>query len=133
MLTMLGLQAFATPADEQADLVIGTRLALLSQPEFNDPSLIRELFAAVEEGERLATLLDRVLIDDGVSVTLGEQLEQSGLRNCALVAAPYGGDLGVLGVIGPSRMDYGRVVSLVDYCSELVTERLQSGETLGTP
>ena len=57
-------------------------------------------------------------------------IEDRGLRHCALVAAPYGDDvsLGVLGVIGPSRMDYGHVIPLVDYCSRLVGERLGSAE-----
>jgi heat-inducible transcriptional repressor len=70
-------------------------------------------------------VLERV----GVSVEFGgEDFEIPGLRHCALVAAPYGrqgeAPLGVLGVIGPSRMDYRRVIPLVDYCSELVSRNL---------
>jgi transcriptional regulator of heat shock response len=45
------------------------------------------------------------------------------LRHCALVAAPWGA-AGALGVIGPSRMDYARVIALVDYLSQVVTEKL---------
>jgi hypothetical protein len=73
---------------------------------------------------------------------LGEDLEELGLGDCALVAIAYGATspsgmgssrggagqdesaLGVLGVIGPNRMDYGRVIPLVSYCSRLVTEKL---------
>ena len=57
----------------------------------------------------------------------GEELDEPELGRLALVAAPYGAHdapLGVLGVIGPRRMDYPRVVALVRYLGTLVTERL---------
>ena len=65
-------------------------------------------------------------------------VERQGLRDCAMVAVPYGdrgpGEarsgggraLGVIGVIGPNRMDYGRIIPVVSYCSRLVTEKLYS-------
>jgi heat-inducible transcriptional repressor len=82
----------------------------------------------VETQEQLVSLLDRLLESSGVSVALGEELAEPGLRHFALVAAPYGaasGPLGVLGVIGPRRMDYRHVIPLVSYCSERVTEKLE--------
>jgi len=158
----LGLRVVEIAEDQtEADLVIASRLALLNQPEFNDPDRIRALFSAVETNERLLEVLTRVLEgrSDGVSVSLGADLAEPGLRECALVAVPYGfgpgqgfgvghprraadGEvesarsenrslgstrpLGVLGVIGPSRMDYARVIPLVSYCSQLVTEKLNN-------
>lgn len=140
----LGLRAFAVVASEEADLVITTRSALLSQPEFNDPDRTRAIFEAVETNQRLVDVIGRVLEEegDGVSVSLGEELEELGLRDCAMVAVSYGQGvrsesspepgvgaaqedraLGVLGVIGPNRMDYGRVIPLVSYCSRLVTQK----------
>ena len=61
-------------------------------------------------------------------VALGGEVDEPALHRCALVAARYGGDAaaGVLGVIGPARMDYGRVISVVDYCSRVVTEKLHA-------
>jgi heat-inducible transcriptional repressor len=90
---------------------------------------LRDLFGAVEARERLVELLDSVINDRGASVALGEDLVESGLDRCALVAAPYGDGsrpLGVLGVIGPRRMDYGHVIPLVSYCSCFVTEKLSA-------
>ena len=89
---------------------------------------IRELFFAVETKERLVELLDRLLADEpGVRVALGGEVDEPALHRCALVAARYGREgAGVLGVIGPARMDYGRVISLVDYCSRVVTEKLHA-------
>jgi heat-inducible transcriptional repressor len=119
----------ALSADEGlgADLVVATRLALLDQPEFQDPRRVRELFEAVETKEGLLEVLDQVLEEPGVSVLLGGEVSEPALRSCALVATRYGdidAPLGVLGVIGPARMNYARVIPLVDYFSHLVTEKL---------
>jgi heat-inducible transcriptional repressor len=123
----LGLRALASPEPGDADVVIETRLALLAQLDFHDPRRIREVLAAVETKERLLELLDRTLDGDGVSVAFGEELEEPALHDCALVASRYGGPgapLGVLGVIGPSRMNYAHVIPLVRYLSEVITGKL---------
>jgi len=142
----LGLRNFADePVSADAELVITTRSALLAQPEFHDPERIRGLLAALETNERLVEVLRRVLDAEGggVSISLGEDLADPALRSCALVAVPYGragqagpdadeyantpgdgGALGLVGVIGPNRMDYARVIPLVRYCSRLVSRKL---------
>ena len=126
----LGARAIAAAEGEDADLVIETHLALLGQPEFRDPRRVRDLFEALETKERLLEMLDQMLEREGVSVAIGEEIEDPALRQCALVARPYGAGadevpLGVLGVIGPSRMDFSRIIPLVDYLSELVTGKLR--------
>ncbi len=149
----VGLRACQSEPDE--DLVIATRLTLLDQPEFSDPERIRGLFAALETNRQLLGLLRELARADrgnarvGLSVSLGQELGEPSLRDCALVVVPYGhlpgadrdrhmaspaarddvpggGSLGVLGVIGPQRMDYGRVIPLVRYCGELVTRKLRA-------
>jgi len=124
----LGLRALASPASADADVVIESRLALLAQAEFHhDPGRIRDVLVAVETKERLLELLDKTLDGDGVSVAFGEELDEPSLHDCALVASRYGGPgapLGVLGVIGPSRMNYARVIPLVRYLSEVITGKL---------
>lgn len=122
----LGLRAtevaLETPSAD--GLVIATRLVLLDQPEFSDPARARELLATLEQSERLVDLLHELLHGEGVSVALGDELETQGLAGCAVVVAPYGDAAGMLGVIGPTRMDYGRIIPLVGYCSRLVTDKL---------
>jgi heat-inducible transcriptional repressor len=116
-------------SDDDVELVIETRIALLDQPEFNDPQRIRDLFGALETKERLLEVLDRMLGSSGVSVAFGDEVDEPGLRRCALVATHYGGPdspMGTLGVIGPVRMDYGRVIPLVDYFSQVMTDRLRA-------
>lgn len=122
----LGSRALSVDEQEGDDLVIATRLALLDQPEFQDPERLRELFEAVETKERLLEVIERMLEDHGVHVALGGEVDEPALYRCALVAAPYGGAaaIGAIGVIGPSRMDYGRVMALVDYFSKALTDKL---------
>ena len=131
-----GLRVLTMPSqDTAASLVIATRASLFDQPEFSDPERLRGILAALETNERLVELLGGVLDREGVLVALGGELPAPGLNRCALVAASYGagtgaegesGALGTLGVIGPSRMDYARVIPLVGYCSRLVTEQLDA-------
>lgn len=124
----LGFRALQAQGEEDAgDLVIATRLALLDQPEYRDPGRLRHLFAAIEAKEALLRVLQQMLADGHLCVALGEELGDPELRHLALVAAPYGvgpAPRGVLGVIGPWRMDYPRVMALVGTLSDLVTEKL---------
>lgn len=131
----LGLGACETQNDE--DLVIATRLALLDQPEFSDPGRVRGLFSALETNQRLLDLLHQIAEADhgearvGLSMSLGKELGEPSLSDCVLMAVPYGtpaeyGATGMLGVIGPQRMDYERVIPLVRYCSEIMTRKLSA-------
>jgi heat-inducible transcriptional repressor len=128
----LGARALVSSPDvpEPVDLVIATRLALLRQPEFHDTDRVRLLFEALEMKERLLEVLETMMGDQGVQVAFGEEVDEPSLRHCALVACSYGreGDspLGTLGVIGPSRIDYERVIPLVSFFSQVVSEKLQA-------
>jgi heat-inducible transcriptional repressor len=86
------------------------------QPEFRDATDVADLFDLVEHREILAGLLsDR----EGVVVTIGDENERRELRLCSLVTASYQvhGAIGVVGVMGPTRMPYDRVVALVNYAA----------------
>jgi heat-inducible transcriptional repressor len=113
---------------DSVELVIETRVAVLDQPEFHDSQRIRDLFGALETKERLLEVLDQMLEFSGVRVAFGDEVDEPGLHHCALVASHYGAEaapLGMLGVIGPVRMDYSRVIPLVDYLSQVMTDRLR--------
>jgi len=119
--------AQALDIDGEHDLVVATRLALLDPGHAADPELIRELLEAVETQDRLVGLLDQVLDSDGVRVSFGFESDTTGLERCAIVTAPYGdpsAPLGLLGVLGPNHMNYGRVIPLVEFLSRMVSERL---------
>lgn len=107
------------------DVVVATRLALLDQPEFQDPERVRALLRAVEDKARLLVLLDQVLAAQGVCVAFAGELGAGELDGLAFVATRYGprgSQTGTLGVIGPRRMDFARVIPLVGYVSRLLSE-----------
>ena len=109
---------------DAVDLVTGTHMALLDQPEFRDPERIRGLLSALEERERLVDIVSHMLDGHSPRVAFGGDLGHPALAHLALVAAPYGGPIGgvgSVGVIGPARMDYARVIPLVGYISHLLS------------
>jgi heat-inducible transcriptional repressor len=118
----------AADASDQ-DVVVATRLALLDQPEFHDPARVRALFRTLEDKERLLALLDQIVGARGVRVAFGAELGEQELDGLALVAARYGrpgASSGTLGVIGPGRMDFARVIPLVRYVSQLLSEQTRA-------
>ena len=119
-LRQLGLflvRAATGNATRGVDVVIQGQSRLLESPEFGNVERVRELLFALEDRERLLTLLDRTLASTHVNVFLGEETEAMVGFPVSLVAAPYheeGGEAGgAVGVIGPTRMDYPFVVPLV--------------------
>lgn len=85
------------------------------------------LLRTLEEKDLLVRLLDRTLGAPGICVFIGAEANLADLTDISVVAAPYGGDgkpLGTIGVIGPSRMNYARVIPLVDFTSEMIGDVL---------
>jgi heat-inducible transcriptional repressor len=101
----------------QADadgVVSGGVSSLLSQPEFSDPTLVGPLVRLLEDGLETLHVLTSLMQTGDVVVRIGSE-NPAGLDRMSVVAASYeaGGTEGVVGVIGPTRMDYGRAVSAV--------------------
>jgi heat-inducible transcriptional repressor len=99
-------------------LVIEGQTKLLSLPEYAaDTPRLRKLFVALEEREVLLELLDRTIAAGGVSVFVGSEAGELGEGGLSVVVAPYseaGRVVGTVGVIGPTRMDYAKMLPLVD-------------------
>ncbi len=120
---LTGQPGFLVPAGTPLPRALFVRLSsLLGFPEFADTRRLRDLLAALEEGERMGRLLERLLRADDVQVAIGTELDEPAMGDCALVAAPLGAQpgLGALGVLGPVRMRYARVIPVVRQVSELV-------------
>ena len=108
----------------EAELYVGDKNLLLAHPEYSDLNRLRQVLGALEEKERMMRLLDKIVHADVPSVVIGTELEDPGIQACAVVTAPLG-DLpvcGGLGVIGPVRMRYARVIPIVRYVSEHVSQ-----------
>ncbi|HEX8430798.1 MAG TPA: heat-inducible transcriptional repressor HrcA [Longimicrobium sp.] len=120
-----GEEWFAPPGSADAELHLGRASVLADQPEFASGERLRALMELTERRD----LLKRVVgarPTGGVNVTIGVEHDDPALANFTLVTSEYrSGDLkGVIGVIGPTRMPYERVVALVDTTSALITELL---------
>jgi heat-inducible transcriptional repressor len=89
---------------------------------------VRELMAALERKQDLLHLLEQCSEADGVKIFIGEEAGAQVFDDYSLVTAPYGDGartLGVLGVIGPTRMAYDRVIPVVDITSRLLSSALR--------
>jgi heat-inducible transcriptional repressor len=128
----LGGAAVDGAVGEEADLVIEGQDRLLEKPEFDDPGHARRLVSTLDAREKLVDLLDLAMHAQGGHVVFGEQLgETSGVR-IAVVGALYtmrGQTAGTLGVIGPTRMDYPRVLPLVLATANAVSEVLDRSDS----
>ena len=112
----LGGAALGGAVGGETDVVIEGQDRLLEKPEFDDPGHVRRLVSTLDAREKLVELLDLAMQAPGGHVVFGDELgESSGVR-LAVVGAIYtmhGQTAGTLGVIGPTRMDYPRVLPLV--------------------
>ena len=89
--------------------------ALLAQPEFHDADVARPLIEFLEDGIAVLEALGDVLGQTGVMIRIGHENRRAELGNVSLVATNYGSGSadGVVGVIGPTRMDYNRAITAV--------------------
>jgi heat-inducible transcriptional repressor len=107
-------------------VLLGQASVLAEQPEFASVDSMRKLVALTETREKLADLLRKRRDISGLSITIGNEHADPGFTSFTVVTAPYhaGPLTGVIGVIGPTRMPYDKVISLVKHTSELVTDLL---------
>jgi len=118
--------------DEAEELYIEGTSRILNYPEFTaDVGKIRSIFKAFEEKHHLVTLLDQTMAAQGVQIIISPE-EHFPEMQLSLVASSYGSrqtPLGSLGVIGPMRMDYARLVPIVRYTASVVTDLLTKRQT----
>ena len=123
---ILARKAFASLWDK--NLFYSGAMNILDQPEFANIAAMRAILRTFEEKRQLIELLTaRASGSDGVQVIIGSEMPYQEMQETSLVAASYKyGDrvLGVLGVVGPRRMPYAKIVPLVDYTARLVSRRL---------
>jgi heat-inducible transcriptional repressor len=108
-------------------LVIEGQARLIDLPEYADVSRLKKLLMVLEEREELVSLLDRTLSAGAVTVFVGSEAGELGGSELSLVVAPYadhGRVAGTVGVLGPTRMDYAKVMPLVDATATAMTEAL---------
>jgi heat-inducible transcriptional repressor len=117
-------------ANQDAIYLQGTS-NILSKPEFADVERMRELFQMFEEKGRLVKILNECISSnppEGVRITIGSELGVPDMRDFSLVTASYAsiGTKGLLGIIGPTRLEYERSISIVGYLGRIVGEMINA-------
>ncbi len=108
-------------------LYISGATNILDQPDFADVGTVRALLRAFEDKARIIDLLSRIAEERGVQVMIGGENPVEEMRECSLITSTYtyrDQVLGILGVVGPRRMAYSEVISLVDETARLVSSSL---------
>jgi len=105
------------------DMVVAGQTNLMSFAELAQMERLRQLFDLFAEKHQVLHLLDRALEAEGVQIFIGEESGHSPLEDCTLITSPYevnGEVAGVLGVVGPTRMPYDKVIPIVDVTARLI-------------
>jgi heat-inducible transcriptional repressor len=108
-------------------LYVSGAINMLDHPEFGDIETTRELLRTFEQKERLADLMANLAQDEGVHITIGEENPYAEMRECTLITSTYlyrNQVLGILGVVGPRRLPYPDVISVVNETARSLTEAL---------
>ena len=116
--------------DDKRSVVLEGSSKLLEQPEYSDVEKAKEMFALLESKEKLISAADGKG-DIGLSINIAPCREGDGNPECAVVTADLtknGVKIGKAGVIGPIRMDYSRIVSVLEYIEKTVGELPSGGE-----
>jgi heat-inducible transcriptional repressor len=112
---------------EAEDVLVAGQTRLMGVQDLSDLDRLRELFEAFARKRELVQLLEGCIHAKGVRLFIGEESGVAPLDQCSVVTAPYGAEgrvLGVLGVIGPTRMAYERVIPAVQAAAQAVGEAL---------
>lgn len=100
---------------------------LLNQPEFKDVERARVLLEVLENTDVLMDILNQAAASSGVHVRIGTENNREEINDCSIVTASYGigGEtIGTIGILGPTRMDYAKVISLVECMADALSELL---------
>jgi heat-inducible transcriptional repressor len=129
-----GLAAWSGGGERDRSLIVRGRANLLQDREaMEDLERVRVLFDDLEQKEQLIGLLDGVSGAQGVRIFIGSETRLFSLSGSAVIAAPYMTGrqrvIGALGVIGPARLNYARVIPLVDYTARVLGRILDGQET----
>ena len=121
-------QAFIN-TDQKDDYILAGQTNLMDVAELCDVDRLKKLFNSFNQKRDILHLLEQSINAKGVQIFIGEEAGYDVLQNCSVVTSPYEADgqiLGVLGVIGPTRMHYERVIPIVDITAKMLGSALNS-------
>lgn len=104
--------------DEHDRIFMGGTTNLMNQPEFHDVRKVKLIFDLFEDQEVMVKLFDPE--ETGIRVSIGQENELEAVSNCSIITSSFtigGQQVGSIGVLGPTRMDYSKLIGLIDYLS----------------
>jgi heat-inducible transcriptional repressor len=122
--------AFRVDVD-RPEYIMSGETKLMEFDELSNVETLKQLFNAFSQQQEILRLLDRSIAAQGVQIFIGEESGYRILDDCSIVSAPYRVDadtVGVVGVIGPTRMAYERIIPIVDITAKLVGAALNSNQ-----
>jgi len=123
-LVQAGLATWAGDSDGGSLIIKGHARLLDDVSAVTDLERVRALFDALDTRDLMARLLDLTRTADGVQIFIGAENDLFNMAGCAMVAAPFAGSrgeiVGAIGVIGPARINYARIIPIVDYTAKVV-------------
>ncbi|MFA7619698.1 MAG: heat-inducible transcriptional repressor HrcA [Thiohalomonadaceae bacterium] len=122
-LMLAALEMASENSATEGDYVLAGQTNLMNYAEMSNVERLRQLFEAFNRKRDILHLLDQSLHANGIQIFIGEESGYEVLDECSVVTAPYateGNVVGVLGVIGPTRMHYDRVIPIVDVTARLL-------------
>jgi heat-inducible transcriptional repressor len=123
----LGIEAVNDVAPVH-DLIVEGAASMLSKPEFAGAGALRKTFLALQEKEKLIHILESFLDEDGLQILIGSESDFTQVHNFSIVARRYGthsAPLGMVGILGPMRMEYARMAPLVDYLGRALSRKIE--------
>jgi len=111
--------------EEKREIYIEGASKMIGIPEFSDVARLKGLFKALENKEKLMQLLDQYLSEEGINVILGSESDMKGMEGMSIIASACRigeNSYGLLGIIGPMRMNYSRLIPIVGYTARTVTD-----------
>ncbi len=103
---------------------------IADQPEFSDSEHIKNILNVVEHEDLISDILDESAEDKDITIKIGHEIKHKQIKDCSIIISKYelmGQSLGTISIIGPTRMTYGKVTSIVDTVSKTLKHLLSEG------
>jgi heat-inducible transcriptional repressor len=124
----LGIEAVNDVVPFEHELYVEGATSILNKPEYADGAALRKIFLALQEKEKLVEILETCLSEEGLQIVIGAESDFTRMHDFSIVARRYGSQsapLGMVGIIGPMRMEYARMAPLVDYLSRALSRKIE--------
>ncbi len=124
----LGIEAVDDVTPVNHELYLEGAESMLTKREFSDAGALRKTFLALQEKEKLVDILNACLVEDGLQILIGSESDFTNIHNFGIVARSYGthnAPLGIVGILGPMRMEYSRMAPLVDYLGRALSRKIE--------